>query len=39
VMMALADVLTRLVVLFLRGRRMAAGPAALPLAVRAGTDV
>ena len=39
VMMALADVLTRLVVLFLRGRRMAAGAAAFPVPVRAGTHV
>ena len=38
-MMALADVLTRLVVLFLRSRRMAAGAAALPVPVRAGTHV
>ena len=39
VMMALADVLTRLVVLFVRGRRMTAGAAALPAPVRAGTHV
>jgi hypothetical protein len=39
VMMALADVLTRLVVLFLRGRRMAAGTAAVPGPARAGTHV
>jgi hypothetical protein len=37
VMMALADVLTRLVVLFARGRRLAAGPAAIPMAARAST--
>src|ERR1700757_1240017 len=30
VMMALADVLTRLVVIYLRGRRLAAGPAGPP---------
>ena len=30
---------TRLVVLFLRGRRMAAGAAAIPVPVRAGTHV
>ena len=39
VMMALADVLTRLVVIYLRGRRLAAGPAAdaahIPAGVRA----
>ena len=34
VMMALADVLTRLVVIYLRGRRLAAGPA--PAAIPAG---
>ncbi len=34
-----ADVLTRLVVLFVRGRRMTAGAAALPAPVRAGTHV
>ena len=39
VMMALADVLTRLVVLFVRGRQMAAGAAALPVPARAGTHV
>ncbi len=39
VMMALADVLARLVVLFLRARRMAAGTAALPVPVRGGTHV
>jgi hypothetical protein len=38
-MMALADVLTRLVVLFVRGRRMTAGAAARPAPVRAGTHV
>jgi hypothetical protein len=36
VMMALADVLTRLVVVWLRGRRLAAGPAAAPVSVPAG---
>ena len=36
VMMALADVLTRLVVVYLRGRRLAAGPAAAPAPVPAG---
>ncbi len=37
VMMATADVLTRLVVLFARGRRLAAaGPAIVPAPVRAG---
>ncbi len=37
VMMAMADVLTRLVVLFARGRRLAAaGPAIVPAPVRAG---
>ncbi len=36
VMMALADVLTRLVVIYLRGHRLAAGPAArIPAGVRA----
>jgi len=39
VMMALADVLTRLAVVWLRGRRLAAGPAAaralIPAAARA----
>jgi len=35
VLMALADVLTRLVVIYLRGRRLAAGPAA-PAAIPAG---
>src|ERR1039457_1994551 len=39
VMMALADVLTRLGVLFVRGRRMIAGPAPRPAPVRAGTHV
>jgi hypothetical protein len=37
VMMALADVLTRLVVVYLRGRRLAVGPAATPVSVPAGT--
>ncbi len=36
VMMALADVLTRLVVIYLRGRRLAAGSAAPAVAVPAG---
>jgi hypothetical protein len=36
VMMALADVLTRLVVIYLRGRRLAARPAASAAAVPAG---
>ena len=36
VMMALADVLTRLVVIYLRGRRLAAGLAASAAAVPAG---
>ena len=36
VMMALADVLTRLAVIYLRGRRLAAGPAVLAAAVPAG---
>ena len=36
VMMALADVLTRLVAIYLRGRRLAAGPAAPTTAVPAG---
>ena len=36
VMMALADVLTRLVVIYLRGRRLAAGSAASAVAVPAG---
>jgi hypothetical protein len=36
VMMALADVLTRLVVIYLRGRRLAAGSAASTAAVPAG---
>ena len=36
VLMALADVLTRLVVIYLRGRRLAAGPAAPAAAVPAG---
>lgn len=35
-MMALADVLTRLVVIYLRGRRLAAGSAADAAAVPAG---
>ncbi|MGD0934455.1 MAG: hypothetical protein ABR922_07760 [Streptosporangiaceae bacterium] len=39
VMMALADVLTRLVVLFVRGRRMTAGAPAVSAPVRAGTHV
>ena len=34
--MALADVLTRLAVIYLRGRRLAAGPAAATAAVPAG---
>lgn len=38
VMMALADVLTRLVVVHLRGRRLAAGAAAAPALVPAGTS-
>ena len=37
VMMALTDVLTRLVVVYLRGRRLAAAPAATPAQVPAGT--
>jgi len=37
VMMALADVLTRLVVIYLRGRRLAGGPAACTTAVPVGT--
>ncbi len=37
VMMALADVLTRLVVVYLRDRRLAAGPAAAPAPILAGT--
>jgi len=36
-MMALTDVLTRLVVVYLRGRRLAAAPAATPAQVPAGT--
>ena len=36
VMMALADVLTRLVVVYLRGRRLAAAPAAAPALIPAG---
>ena len=36
VMMALADVLTRLVVIYLRGRRLAAGPAAPAVSVPVG---
>ena len=39
VMMALADVLTRLVVVYLRGCRLAAGPAAAQLPVPAGARV
>jgi hypothetical protein len=39
VMMALADVLTRLTVLFVRSRRLAAAPAALPGAARTGAHV
>ena len=34
VLMALADVLTRLAVIYLRGRRLAAGPAAATAAAR-----
>ncbi len=37
VMMALADVLTRLVVVYLRGRQLAAGPAATPARIPAAT--
>ena len=37
VMMALADVLTRLAVVWLRGRRLAAAPAAAPALIPAGT--
>ena len=37
VMMALADVLTRLVVIWLRGRRLAAGSPVVAAAVPAGT--
>ncbi len=37
VMMALADVLTRLAVVYLRGRRLAAAPAAAPALIPAGT--
>ena len=37
VMMALADVLTRLAVVYLRGRRLAAGPVAAPALIPAGT--
>ncbi len=37
VMMALADVLTRLVVIYLRGRRLAVGPAPARARVLAGT--
>ena len=37
VMMALADVLTRLAVVWLRGRRLAAGPAAVLALIPAGT--
>jgi hypothetical protein len=37
VMMALADVLTRLAVVWLRGRALAAGPAAAPAPIPAGT--
>ena len=36
VMMALADVLTRLVVIYLRGRRLTAAPAATAAGIRAG---
>ncbi len=36
VMMALADVLTRLAVVYLRGRRLAAGSAASPAPILAG---
>jgi len=39
VMMALADVLTRLVVVYLRGRRLAAAPAAAPAPISAGARV
>ena len=39
VLMALADVLTRLVVIYLRGRRLAAGPAAPAAIVPAGACV
>jgi hypothetical protein len=35
VMMALADVLTRLVVIYLRGRRLSASTAAVPASARA----
>jgi hypothetical protein len=35
VMMALADVLTRLAVVWLRGRRLAAAPALIPAGARA----
>ena len=37
VMMALADVLTRLAVVYLRGRRLTAAPAAAPALIPAGT--
>ena len=37
VMMALADVLTRLAVVYLRGRRLAAGLAVAPALIPAGT--
>ncbi len=37
VMMALADVLTRLAIVYLRGRRLAAAPAAAPALIPAGT--
>ena len=37
VMMALADVLTRLAIIWLRGRRLAAAPAAAPALIPAGT--
>ena len=37
VMMALADVVTRLAVIYLRGRRLASGPAAAPALIPAGT--
>ena len=36
IMMAMADVLTRLVVIYLRGRRLAAGSAATPARIPAG---
>jgi hypothetical protein len=37
VMMALADVLTRLVLVYLRGRRLAGGPGTVPALIPAGT--